>query len=96
LAPKESGDYLIKARYKGGNGQAFVSSKQVYVDGSDYVFINQGNNSITTLIAEKPLLNIGESQTFTLKSPLNDATALFVVEKNNGILDYFVKEVTSF
>ena len=96
LEPKGNGDYLVKARYQGGNGQNFISSRQVYVDGSDYVFINQGNNSITTLTAEKSLLNIGETQTFTLKSPLDKATALFVVEKDNGILDYFVEAVSSF
>ena len=93
---KSAWEYLIKAAYKWKNWKEFVSSQNVYVGGWwDSYFRNVDNNSITELVAEKNILNVWDTQKFMLKSPVDNWKALFVIEKDDGILDYFIHEIKS-
>ena len=42
------------------------------------------------------MLKVGDTQSFLLKSPVATGKALVVVEKDDGILDYFVHDLTSY
>ncbi|MDD5769828.1 MAG: MG2 domain-containing protein [Candidatus Gracilibacteria bacterium] len=93
---KGSGEYEIKITYTGNNKKSFISSQTVYVAGDDYVSWGDDNNSVTDLEADKITYKLGETATFTLKSPVNNGKALIVVEKDDGILDYFVHDIKSY
>lgn len=50
---------------------------------------------MTDLIADKSILNIGDTAGFTLKSPVAAGKMLVTIEKDDGILDYFVRDITT-
>lgn len=93
---KDSGEYELKVSYTGGNGKTFVSSQTVYVAGDDYISWGNDNNTVTDLEADKITYKVGEKAIFTLKSPVNNGKALIVMEKDDGIFDYFVHDIKSF
>ena len=95
FAPKTEGEYEIRATYTGSNAQSFFSSTSVYVSGEKNSYWSEGNNSVTDLIADKSILNIGDKAGFTLKSPVTSGKMLVTIEKDDGILDYFVRDITS-
>ena len=41
------------------------------------------------------MLKIGETAAFTLKSPVTSGKMLVTIEKDDGILDSFVRDITS-
>jgi len=96
ITPKAIGEYEVRAIYTGANGKSFVSSRDVYVSGDAYVEWNNGNNTTTDLTSEKSMLKIGDTAKFTLKSPVNSGKMFVTVEKDDGILESFVQDVTSF
>lgn len=89
------GEYEIRAMYTGANKQTFLSSSIVYVSGETATFWNDGNNTVTDLIADKTLMKIGETAAFTLKSPVASGKMLVTIEKDDGVLDSFVRDITS-
>ena len=93
---KESGEYELKVSYTWWNGQTFVSSQTVYVAWNDYISWGNDNNTVTDLTSDKITYKLGETAKFILKSPVNNGKALIVVEKDNGIIDYFVHEIKTF
>ncbi len=96
LSAKNSWEYEIKVSYTGKNNQTFSSSQVVYVAGNDYISWRNDNNSVTELEAEKITYALWETAIFTLKSPVNNGKALFVIEKDDGILDYFIHDIQSY
>lgn len=92
----DSGEYELKISYTGWNGQTFISTQIVYVAGNDYVSWGNDNNTVTDLEADKITYKVWEKAVFTIKSPINNGKALIVVEKDDGILDYFVHDIKSF
>lgn len=94
--PKNSWEYILKVSFSWDNWQTFVSSKELYVAGEDYVSWWNDNNTVTELEAEKITYKLWETAIFTLKSPVNNWKALFVVEKDDGILDYFIHDIKSY
>lgn len=89
------GEYEIRASYTGTNKQTFISSSIVYVSGETTTYWNDGNNTVTDLIADKAMMKIGETAAFTLKSPVASGKMLITVEKDDGMLDSFVRDITS-
>lgn len=89
------GEYEIRASYTGTNKQTFISSSIVYVSGETTTYWNDGNNTVTDLIADKAMMKIGETAAFTLKSPVASGKMLITVEKDDGVLDSFVRDITS-
>ncbi len=81
--------------YTGANKQTFTSSSVVYVSGDSTTYWNDGNNTITDLIADKTMMKIGETAAFTLKSPVKNGKMLVTIEKDDGVLDSFVRDITS-
>lgn len=81
--------------YAGENKQTFLSSSIIYVSGENTTYWNDGNNSVTDLIADKTMMKIGETAIFTLKSPVSSGKMLVTVEKDDGVLDSFVSDITS-
>ncbi|MDD4151618.1 MAG: MG2 domain-containing protein, partial [Candidatus Gracilibacteria bacterium] len=96
IFPKSDGTYFIKAIYTGKNGQNFISSKEIYISGDNYIDWNNGNNDVTDLVADKSLVNPGEIANYTLKSPVNNGKALILVEKDDGVIDYVVHTIKSY
>ena len=81
--------------YTGANKQTFTSSSIIYVSGESTSYWNDGNNSVTDLIADKTMLKVGDTAGFTLKSPVSSGKMLITVEKDDGVLDSFVRDITS-
>jgi len=44
---------------------------------------NNDNNSVTSVMAESVKLNIGETQTFTVQSPVNQGKMFVSIEKDD-------------
>lgn len=95
FAPAGDGEYEIRAIYTGVNNQTFTSSSILYVSGENTTYWNDGNNTVTDLIADKAMMKIGETATFTLKSPVSSGKMLVTIEKDDGVLDSFVRDITS-
>lgn len=94
--PKQSWEYLVKATYTWSNWKSFVTTSYIYVSWDDYIEWNNWNNTVTDLIADKNHLKIWEKASYVLKSPVNNWKALFVIEKDDAILDYFVHDIKSY
>lgn len=90
------GEYEIRATYVGENGVATVSSEYAFVATDAYVSWAGTNNSVTEMTAEKTVMKPGEKAVFTLKSPVNSGKAFIAVEKDDAILDVFVRDVRSY
>ncbi len=93
---KDSGEYKIKAIYTWSNWKSFVSTSSVYVASDDYVSWYNPNNDTTELTPEKTQVLVWEKAYYTLKSPINNWKALIIIEKDDGILDYFVQDIKSY
>ncbi|MBW7954842.1 hypothetical protein H3C61_03440 [Candidatus Gracilibacteria bacterium] len=93
---KSDGEYKIKVSYTGDNNQTFSSSKDIYVAGENYISWGNDNNNITDFESYKITYKLGETAKFTLKSPVNNGKALVIVEKDDGILDYFIHDIKSY
>jgi|GEM_PF-844759 len=89
------GEYEIRAIYTGANKQSFLSSTILFVSGEKNTYWNDGNNSVTDLIADKSMAKVGETVGLTLKSPVSSGKMLVTIEKDDGILDSFVRDITS-
>ncbi len=96
ISTKSDWQYFIKAIYTGENGKSFISSRDVYVSGENYVEWNNWNNDITDIVWDKTLVKIGETNTYTLKSPINSGKALIMIEKDDWVIDYFVHNISSY
>ena len=95
FAPTGDGEYEVRALYTGANKQTFISSSTLYVSGENTTYWNDGNNTVTDLIADKTMMKIGETAAFTLKSPVSSGKMLVTIEKDDGVLDSFVRDITS-
>ena len=94
--PEKSGQYDIVASYTWSNEKSFISKSSVYLAWEEYVSWRHDNNSITELTPEKTIYTIWETADFTLQSPVNQWRAIFFIEKDDGILDYFVHNIQSY
>lgn len=95
FTPTGEGEYEIRAMYTGANKQTFLSSSVLYVSGEKNVYWNDGNNSVTDLVADKTMAKIGETVGLTLKSPSASGKMLVTIEKDDGVLDSFVRDIKS-
>lgn len=95
FAPAGDGEYEVRAMYTGGNKQTFTSSSVIYVSGENTTYWNDGNNTVTDLVADKAMMKIGETAAFTLKSPVSSGKMLVTIEKDDGVLDSFVRDIVS-
>lgn len=93
---KDTWEYEIRVSYTWNNWKSFSSIQTVYVAWNDYISWWNDNNTITELEADKITYKIWEKAIFTLKSPVNNWKALIVLEKDDGILDYFVHDIKSY
>ncbi|MFB0964346.1 MAG: alpha-2-macroglobulin family protein, partial [Patescibacteria group bacterium] len=94
--PATGGEFEIRATYTGKNGVDSVASEYAYVATDKYVSWGGTNNSITELTAEKAVLKPGEKAVFTLKSPVNSGKVFVTVEKDDAVLDAFVRDLSSY
>lgn len=96
LKPKDSWEYMIKTTYTWANKQTYVSSSIVYVWWDDYMSWRKDNSTVTDLFSDKTIYNLWETANFVLKSPVSNGKALFVIEKDDWIIDYFVHDIKSY
>ena len=89
------GEYEIRASYTGSNQIAFVSSTTIYVSGDGEPYWHEGNNAITDITPDKTILAVGDRAGFTPKTPMSSGKMLVSIEKDDGILDYFVQDITN-
>lgn len=90
------GEYEIRANYTGSNGNTFTSSRTIYVESDRYLTWNNGNNSLTDLVAEKSILKPGDTAVFTLKSPVKSGKYFVSIEKDDAVIDSYVKDITGY
>ncbi len=89
------GEYEIRASYTGSNGIAFVSSIYAYVSGGDENnYWYEGNNTVADITPDKTILSVGDRAGFTLKTPLHSGKMLVSIEKDDGVLDSYVQDIT--
>ncbi|MEF2175972.1 MAG: MG2 domain-containing protein [Candidatus Absconditabacteria bacterium] len=96
FTPKNSGEYSIKGIYTGTNGKKYTTEDIIYIAGDEYISWQVDNNNITELVGEKMIMNIGDSQEYLLKSPVNNGKAIIFIEKDDGILDFFIHDIKSY
>ena len=53
-----------------------------------------GNNAIADITPDTTLLSIGDRAGFTLKTPIQSGKMLVSIEKDDGILDVYVQDIT--
>lgn len=92
---KNAWNYKIEAIYTWSNNKIFLSSSNIYAAWKDFVSFNNWNNDTTTMAVEKQLLKTWDTAEFTVQSPVNNWTIMITVEKDDGILDYFVEKIDS-
>ncbi len=96
FSPKSNWEYLVKVSYIWKNKKEFISSKNIFVESENYISWRNSNNSITKLEAEKIKVNIWDEANFILKSPINKGKAIIFIEKDDGILDYFIHDLKTY
>ncbi len=96
FTPKQGGEYIIRTTYTGANGANYISESFSYVSTDSLSIWNNGNNSVTDLIAEKSILEPGETAVFTLKSPVKTGKIFVAVEKDDQILDAWITDITGY
>ncbi|MDD2515797.1 MAG: MG2 domain-containing protein, partial [Candidatus Gracilibacteria bacterium] len=96
IQTKTDGEYEIKAIYSGGNKKSYSSSSVIYISGDSYIEWNNGNNTVTDLTIDKRILKVGEVADFSLKSPVKSGKMFVTIEKDDGILDFFIKDIASY
>lgn len=89
-------EYELRVSYTWENGKTFTSSQSVYVAWDSYISWWNDNNTVTELEADKITYKLWEKAIFTLKSPVNNWKAIIVLEKDDGILDYFVHNIKTY
>lgn len=94
--PATGGEFEIRATYTGKNGVDSTASEYAYAATDKYVSWGGTNNSVTELTAEKTVLKPGEKAVFTLKSPVNSGKVFVTVEKDDAVLDAFVRDISSY
>jgi len=90
-----SGEYEIRATYTGSNNVSFVSSVYTYVSGDNEQYWYEGNNTVADITPDKTLLSVGERAGFTLKTPITSGKMLVSIEKDDGILDAYIQDITA-
>ena len=96
FTPKTGGSFVVRAEYTGKNGKTFISETDAYIETEVNSYWNLGNNSVTTLTAEKSVLKPGETATLVLKSPINTGRMLVSIEKDSTVLSAYTQEINSY
>jgi uncharacterized protein YfaS (alpha-2-macroglobulin family) len=96
FTPASGGEYIVRATYTGANKRTYVSETYSYVSTAEHSVWNTDNNSITEFIAEKSILQPGETAQFTLKSSTKKGKILLLIEKDNQILDSWTTDITGY
>jgi uncharacterized protein YfaS (alpha-2-macroglobulin family) len=96
FTPKAGGSFVVRAEYTGKNGKTFISETDAYIETEVNSYWNLGNNSVTTLTAEKSVLKPGETATLILKSPINTGRMLVSIEKDSTVLSAYTQEISSY
>lgn len=96
LKPASDGEYAIRAVYTGSNGKEYVSVRYAYVESDRALIWNTANNSVTELVAEKGIVKPGETAVFTLKSPVRKGKYFVSIEKDDGLLDSYVRDLDGY
>lgn len=95
ITPGSDGEYEVRATYTGKNGESYVSSQIIAVSGDSNTIWNNGNNSVTDVIADKGMVQIGEKAGFTVKSPVKSGKMFVAIEKDDTVLDSWVQDIHS-
>jgi uncharacterized protein YfaS (alpha-2-macroglobulin family) len=90
------GEYKVVVSYLGKSGKPFSSSQILYVSGDEPLLWRTENNSVTKVIAEKTMVDVGEIAKYTIQSPINTGTIFMTIEKDDGILEYTTLPLTGY
>ncbi len=93
---KSTWEYQITASYTWKNNKTFSSTNYVYVAWDDYISWWNDNNSITEISSDKINYLLWEKANLIVKSPVNNWKILYILEKDDWIIDYFVKDISDY
>jgi uncharacterized protein YfaS (alpha-2-macroglobulin family) len=86
VKPGASGEILVEASARDGQGRVATAHQSYWVSGKDEVWFGQENNDRIDLLPEKKAYQPGDKARFQVRMPFRQATALVTVERD-GILD---------
>ncbi len=93
VAPGVSGEVVIRAQTKDGDGNVAGATQSAYVIGADESWFGQSASDRMDVIPEKPEYEAGGTARFQVRSPFRSATALVTVERE-GVVESFVTRIS--
>jgi len=88
-----SGEVLVEARARDGQGRTAATSASVWVAGQGEWWFDTSNDDRMDLIPERKRYEPGERARLQVRMPFREATALVTVERE-GVLDAFVTRLS--
>jgi|WetSurMetagenome_2_1015567.scaffolds.fasta_scaffold00354_16 alpha-2-macroglobulin len=88
-----SGNVIIQAVAKDGEGNPAVANRDVWVYGKEDWWFDVSDNDRIDLLPEKKRYEPGETAVFQVRVPFREATALVTIERE-GIIDAFIKKLS--
>ncbi len=93
LAPGVSGELLVRAETRDGQGALAGATASVYAFGKDDLWFGGTSGDRMDLLPEKKEYEVGDKARFQVRMPFRTATALVTVERE-GVLSSFVTHLT--
>jgi uncharacterized protein YfaS (alpha-2-macroglobulin family) len=90
---QRSGNLILRARAQDAQGNASVTTADVWVAGDGEWWFDVGDHDRMDVIPERRRYEAGEKATVQVRAPFRQATALVTVERE-GILDAFVTQLS--
>ncbi|MEI7868352.1 MAG: MG2 domain-containing protein [Candidatus Methylumidiphilus sp.] len=93
VKPELSGDIILRATAKDGDGNIALSTKEVWVTGGEDFWFDNGPSDRMDVLPEKKAWESGQTARLQVRSPFREATALVTVERE-GVLDAYVLPIS--
>lgn len=92
FTPASTGEYRIEVSASDSKGNPVLSSRELYVSGSDWSSIQPENNATLDIAADQKELKVGGTADIVVKSPFAHGKILLTMERGS-VYDYQIAEV---
>ena len=93
VKPEMSGDIVLRATAKDGEGNTALSTKEIWVTGGEDWWFDNGPSDRMDVLPEKKAWESGQTARLQVRMPFREATALVTVERE-GVLDSYVLPIS--